>query len=176
MDTSNDDSEAWLRRFTDPPSSVILAEDDADLREMIAMALRIDGFHVVEAHDGGELLDRISDWMLYRWPHDQLDLILSDVRMPGFSGTDVVASLRRSHWDTPVILMSAYDDPALKAQATKLGISSVFSKPFDIDDLRTAVANTVTRQRATPSSSRFQDYEDEFDVLDREIVARRRKH
>jgi CheY-like chemotaxis protein len=177
MDPTSNGSEEnnWLARFYDAPPHVMLAEDDPELRNMIATALRHDGIHIMEAHDGSELLDRISDWLIYRWPYDPLDLILSDVRMPGFSGTEIVSSLRRSHWDTPVILMTAYDEPNLRDEAATLGVSSVFSKPFDIDDLRTAVLNTVSVGRTTPHVPRWWEYEEQFDALEAEYAARRRK-
>ena len=156
----------WLKRFHEPVPHILLAEDDPDLRRLIATALRYDGFQVIEASDGRDLLDRMCDWMLYRWPFEELSLILSDIRMPGLSGTQVVSSLRRSHWRTPVILMTAFPDPAIDREARALGVANVFSKPFEIDDLRTAVINVAGAKR----SARPQTDEDEFDTIDGEFA------
>jgi DNA-binding NtrC family response regulator len=67
-------------------------------------------------------------------------LIISDVRMPGVSGLDVLATLRREDWSTPVILMTAFGDLETRAEARRLGAKALFDKPFDVDDLRTAVS------------------------------------
>lgn len=161
----------WLKRFQDPIPHILLAEDDPDLRRLIATALRFDGFQVIEAHDGRELLDRVCDWMLYRWPYEELGLILSDVRMPGLSGTQVVSSLRKSHCATPVILMTAFPDTAIDREARSLGVASVFSKPFEIDDLRTAVINVAGKKR----SPRPLTDEEEFDEIEGEFTSHTRR-
>ena len=166
------DQEDWLKRFRDDVPHVLLAEDDSDLRTLIATALRIDGFQVIEACNGRELMDRMADWLLYRWPFEELDLILSDVRMPGLTGTEIVSSLRRSRWNTPVILMTAYPDSALDLEARSLGVTSVFSKPFDIDDLRTAVLNVAGQQRWVKPPTDPKERYDEFDQIENEFIPR----
>lgn len=71
------------------------------------------------------------------------DVIVTDVRMPGVSGLSLVAGLRSCGCTMPVIIMSAYGD-RLRENAEHVGADAVFTKPFEIDDLRTAVMN-VTR-------------------------------
>jgi CheY-like chemotaxis protein len=144
----------WPKRPDEAPPSVILADGDSDLRMRMATALRRDGFEVIEARDGAELIDRISDWTVHRWPRARLDLIVSEVRLPVFLGTEVITGLRRSQWNTPVILTTTYDGPTLREQAHALGVASIFTKPFDLDDLRTAALNTVLAARRHSGSMR----------------------
>lgn len=122
---------------------VILAEDDDELRVLLAQALRRDGYDVIEAKDGRELLDLIVDQMLYPGSNPPPDLVITDVRMPGPSGLRALAALRRLDWVTPMMVITAFGDDTIKAECQRIGVSWVFDKPFDIDDLRTAVRNLV---------------------------------
>jgi DNA-binding response OmpR family regulator len=67
------------------------------------------------------------------------DALVLDVRMPGTSGVDVLTELRAAGWQTPVILISGFGDEALRASALRLGAAAVLEKPFDFDELTTAL-------------------------------------
>lgn len=117
---------------------VLLAEDDAPMRRLLALALSADGFEVIEAATGGELMDRVVDLVFNRPPDGKgVDLIISDVRMPVVSGLHVVTRLRQLDKVTPVILITAFGDEETHGEAERLG-ARVFDKPFDLDDLRLA--------------------------------------
>ena len=75
------------------------------------------------------------------------DLVVSDVRMPGQTGLDVVRTLRSWGWTTPVILITAFGDESTKCEAQSAGATVLFSKPFDLDDLRTAVQHFLPGAR-----------------------------
>ncbi|MFN8544355.1 MAG: response regulator [Candidatus Binatia bacterium] len=130
-----------LRLATRRPR-ILLAEDDVEMRGLIAAALEADGYDVVEAGDGLELLDALE--IAASRPRDtRFQLMISDVRMPGLSGLDVLAALRCAEWTTPVIVITAFGDDDTHAEARELGAMRVFDKPFDLDDLRTAVRQVV---------------------------------
>jgi CheY-like chemotaxis protein len=128
------------------PFRVLLAEDDGEMRRVVADALRGDGYDVVELADGGRLLVDIAARLKTGIGGDSLDLIVSDIRMPICSGLQILSALRDAHWRTPVILMTAFGDEATRKQAESLS-AVLFDKPFDLDDLRTAVANLLPRDR-----------------------------
>ncbi|HEX4515877.1 MAG TPA: response regulator [Polyangiaceae bacterium] len=113
---------------------IILAEDDDEMRDVIASSLRKDGYHVTLAKDGGELLARLA--------YQEFDVVISDIRMPVCSGTHVLDGLRDARWQVPVILMTAFGDPDTRAHVESRD-AILFDKPFDVDDLRTAVMNLV---------------------------------
>jgi DNA-binding NtrC family response regulator len=118
------------------PVHVFVADDDDDLRSLVADALRADGYSVVEVHDGVELLARIADYT-------GLDaaVIVADVRMPHLSGLGVLSQLKKLHSKLPVVLMTGFVPDAVRVLAERLGALGVLAKPFDVDDLRTAVMN-----------------------------------
>lgn len=121
---------------------VFLADDDHDTRAVVAAALRQDGFQVLEARDGRELLDMVAASLLGEGG-PRPDLIVSDVRMPGFSGLGILTGLRASAWNVPFVLVTAYGSDDLFQEAREVGADAIFYKPFDIDDLRTAICNLL---------------------------------
>ena len=128
-----------------PPARLLLAEDDFELRELLACVLRADGHEVVEACDGNELLALLS-----RESEDgsqaPFSLVVSDVRMPGLTAFDVLTRLQRSLTETPVILITAFGDQTTHLRALHLGASRVIDKPFDCDELRDAVLDTLDQR------------------------------
>jgi len=115
---------------------VLLAEDDGELRSLIAHALRDDGFDVVEVSDGQALVDLLADAVAADGALDGYDLVVSDIRMPGFSAIDVLAAMRPFLTRTPVVLITAFGDAKTHDRALRLGAAAVIDKPFDLDDLR----------------------------------------
>jgi CheY-like chemotaxis protein len=128
------------------PFRVLLAEDDAEMRRVVGDALRGDGYEVVEAVDGGRLLVDIAARLKGGDGAGSVDLIVSDIRMPICTGLQILAALRDARWRTPVILMTAFGDEAVRRHAEGLD-AVLFDKPFEVDDLRTAVANLLPRER-----------------------------
>ena len=131
------------------PARLLLAEDDLELRELLAYVLRADGHEVVEARDGNELLAILSKGL--ERTQDPFALVVSDVRMPGLTAFDVLTRLQRALADTPVILITAFGDQTTHLRAQRMGASRVFDKPFDFDDLRAAVLETLHQQRRRAS-------------------------
>jgi len=122
---------------------VILAEDDREMRTMLAESLRRDGYWVVEAADGCALEALIRSSFHATPLGEPVELIVTDVRMPGSSGLSALSAVREARWALPFIVITAYGDEATHEEARRLGAAAVFDKPFDLDDLRTAILNTV---------------------------------
>jgi DNA-binding response OmpR family regulator len=125
---------------------VLVAEDDAEMRRLVVETLRADDYDVVELADGGRLLVDIAAQIKAGGDGDPVDLVVSDIRMPICTGLQILEALRVAHWRTPVILMTAFGDAATRKRAEDLQ-AVLFDKPFDMDDLRTAVANLLPRDR-----------------------------
>src|SRR5437879_6321518 len=104
----------------DHPQRVLLAEDDAAMRALLARALHRAGFEVVEARSGYEALEHLAHGLISE-PPIRFDLIISDVRMPGYDGLNILASLRQMPTYTPVILITAFGSAAAHASAARLG-------------------------------------------------------
>jgi CheY-like chemotaxis protein len=123
---------------------ILVADDDPDMRALVASALRRGGYDVVEACNGLEAIDHIAPTVWTK--RNGFKAIVSDVCMPDLTGLDLLAALRCSRFETPVILMTAFGDEEVHAEARSLGATAVFDKPFNLDELHAAV------QKAMPSA------------------------
>lgn len=120
------------------PTRILLAEDDDEMRRMLAEWLRRDGYLVSEARDGIELTERICE-ALFGEGRAVPDVLITDLRMPGRDGLDVVSLLRGADSTIPVILITAFGGDETHLRAARLGADAVFDKPLDLDELRAAV-------------------------------------
>lgn len=117
---------------------VVLAEDDREMRMLLATTLRRAGWDVLEAGDGMDLLDCVA-WLIGS-RDDWADCVLvSDIRMPELGGLEVLERLRDLGWAGGIILITAFGDEATHAQARELGATMVLDKPFDLDALCEAI-------------------------------------
>jgi DNA-binding NtrC family response regulator len=133
-----------------PPHRVLLAEDDAAMRALLACRLRRAGFEVVEASNGAEALQRLAQRRACT-PGMAIDVVVSDVRMPGCDGLNILASLQQGAGCVPVILITAFGTMATHLEALRLGAYAIVDKPFDLDDL-TALVTAAARAAARPSA------------------------
>jgi DNA-binding response OmpR family regulator len=128
---------------------VLVADDDAEMRRLVAESLRKDGHEVVEESDGGRLLVRIAAIYSFDRTIDPFDLIVTDIRMPICSGLDIVKGLRDAHWKTPVILMTAFGDDETRRRASDLD-ALLFDKPFQMGALRAVVRGLLLGSAERP--------------------------
>jgi two-component system response regulator FlrC len=136
-----------------PKESVLIVEDDADLREALTDTLLAAGITAAAAGNAGEALKLLES--------QEIALVISDVQMPGPNGYELLASIKRVRADLPVVLMTAYGTIAQAVTAMREGATDYIVKPFDaqalIDMARRQLANRVTPNElvaADPESRR----------------------
>jgi DNA-binding response OmpR family regulator len=114
---------------------VLIAEDDQEFRRLLARTLRGEGYEVVETASGVDFLDAFADAVLKDADLDSVcDLIVTDVRMPGFSGLSILDGLRNLGCATPAIIVTAFGDDTTREAARSVG-ALVMDKPFELDEL-----------------------------------------
>ena len=128
-----------------PPRRVLVAEADAEMRSLLVAELRRDGYEVLEAGDGAEAAALLA--RLRGRPDEAPELIVTDICMPTQTGIELLAELRKTEWRAPVILITAFGDSEIHERARQFGAVAVFDKPFDLDDLRTAILNFLPERR-----------------------------
>ncbi|MBK8481533.1 MAG: response regulator [Proteobacteria bacterium] len=132
---------------------VIVADDDRDVLRLISAALEHSGYEVHTVTSGSELQDVLVKHAIYGGPeHRPADVVISDIRMPGCSGLEVLADLRGRAWAPPVIVISGAMDDALRGQAQRMGASAVLSKPLNLETLRSEVDAAVGLKRGGEGS------------------------
>ncbi len=117
---------------------ILLAEDDDDTRDALLGALELDGHEIIEAANARQLLEALSGEAQPPRRGRPFDLLITDLRMPGWSGIQSLARLRRAYWTRPIIVITAFSEEETRQEVERLG-AVLFDKPFDLDDLRTAV-------------------------------------
>lgn len=125
-----------LRRAT-----VMVVEDFQDSREVIATALRLQGYEVTEAASGAEALERVK--------RSRPDLVIMDLTLPGLDGLSTVYRLREidSMCDVPIVACTAHS-PALHLSAARaVGCDEYVTKPVDLATLVGAVARLLEEGR-----------------------------
>ena len=118
---------------------ILLAEDDDEIRRALESLLSFDGYQVYAVENGGELMDYLSGWILGDTDETPADVIITDIRMPGFNGLTILEGLRARGWKLPVIVISAFGDDEIRRRVQNLGGAVFFSKPFEPVDLERAV-------------------------------------
>jgi DNA-binding response OmpR family regulator len=129
--------------------TVLLAEDDYEMRTLLAMALRKAGYEVVECSDGIGMLTYLAAFLLpNEFAREPVDLIISDIRMPGASGMEVLEGKPEKRDFPPMILITAFGDAETHALANQFGAAAIFDKPFDVDVLLAKVEDVLSDTQA----------------------------
>lgn len=115
---------------------ILLADDDADMLDVTAYALRREGFNIIVATDGAQALRR--------WRSDQPDLVLLDVGMPRISGFEVCQQIRQAS-QTPVIMLTAAGDEEHIVQGFVHGADDYVTKPFSPKQLAMRIRAILRR-------------------------------
>jgi serine/threonine protein kinase len=124
-------------------ANILVVDDEAGIREFLVEALATDGHHLTEASSGDAAVERLK--------HEDFDLLITDLRMPGrLDGMDVVREARQSHPETRVIVLTAHGSVSTAVDAMKLGAIDFLEKPMSgPSELRTLVSRALS---GTPDS------------------------
>jgi FixJ family two-component response regulator len=115
--------------------TVLVVEDDDSMREAIERLLNAAGFGCA-AYASAEAL-------LARGVNADSACVISDLRLPGMSGLELLAALRERNLSLPFILITAYDEPGLREEAASCGAAAYLSKPFRGTTLLDAVREAI---------------------------------
>jgi DNA-binding NtrC family response regulator len=112
---------------------ILIVDDEKNLVFYLGQILQLDfpGVAIDTAYSGEEGLSRLAD--------ASYDLLIADLRMPGFSGLQLIKGVRYLDPAVPVILITGYGSPDLREECSQLGVNDYLDKPFDIEDLISAV-------------------------------------
>ena len=108
--------------------SILIVDDDAGQRSLLDSFLRTQGFETVMADSGERALEILQS--------QKPDMIISDVRMPGMTGLEMLPKVRELRPTVPVIMITAYGDPETRRKAIEGGATGLLTKPIDFTLLR----------------------------------------
>ena len=121
------------------PLRIVVVDDESAQRELIGGFLRKQGHEVCLAASGPEALAHVRD--------RQVDLVLSDCRMPGMSGPELLLGIKAVNPEIPLILMTAYGTVETAVEAMKNGAADYLTKPLDLEELLVRLARVTEQTR-----------------------------
>jgi len=134
--------------------SVLIVEDDPEIRGLICLQLKREGFHVVEAASGEQALQKIKA--------EKYDLLIVDWMLPGLNGDEIVRALRanaiqsdrNAHLNrTPVLMVTAKSEPQDIVKGLESGADDYLTKPFDLNVLKARVRALLRRTDSLDESN-----------------------
>ncbi len=137
------------RQETDDRMRILVVDDDAEMRALLADVLSDEGYAVEGVPDGAEALIRLRT--------ESFAAIVLDKNMPGLSGLDLLPGLRTICPETPVILITAFGDVSTYMDAMEKGAFEFIFKPFRMEELVRALRRALpsgTQAPTSPSSPR----------------------
>jgi len=142
---------------------ILIADDDPSIRSLLKSFLENEGFAVSEAKNGAEVLGTLTN--------GKPDLLVMDVRMPEFSGIDVLQKIKDQNMEVPVLLMTAYGTSSAAIKAIQLGAHDYITKPFALDDVLHTINRFFEYQALTNEVKTLRNQLGEYDPAER-IVGR----
>lgn len=125
---------------------ILVVEDDDETREAVAGALRDLGYDAAVCPDARTAR-----------AHSDVDIVVTDIRMPGESGLELCAEIAGNRPDLPVILMTAFGDTRAVSLGLRAGASDFLAKPFSLSDLGDAVGRALERRQRSARVLRLAD-------------------
>ncbi|MCD4750803.1 MAG: response regulator [Thermoanaerobaculales bacterium] len=129
-------------------SSVLVVDDEPTIRNILTQNLELRGFPCRTAEDVASALEAVAE--------EEPEVVISDIRMPGADGTELLAELGRSYPDIAVIMLTAFAEVDLAVQCLRDGASDFLTKPVRAAHLVTAVERALERRRLILENRSYQ--------------------
>ncbi len=126
---------------------LLVVDDEPGMRELLEIMLSQEGYTVRTAATGEE------GFKMYR--QQEPDLVLTDVKMPGMSGLDLIREIRSVNPSIPIIAITAYSSAEDAVRAVREGAYDYLSKPFEIEDLRIIIRNALETRRLRSENAKL---------------------
>ena len=124
---------------TNTKKSILVVDDEFNVREILRLQLDKLGYNVTEAEDGVKAINILSE--------RNFDIVISDIKMPRVSGLEVLKYVKDNYPDTEVIMITAYDDMQIAIEAMKLKAYEFLTKPFNFEQLILTVERAIEKHK-----------------------------
>ena len=125
-------------------ASILIVDDELSMREFLRILLEKEGHLVVTAANGLMALEQTEK--------QGFDLVVTDIRMPGMTGLELLAHLKQNKPDMAVIMITAFASPDDAVAAMKNGAFDYITKPFNVDEIKTVVRSSLKKKQQPGSS------------------------
>lgn len=135
---------------------ILVIDDDTAIRQACVEFLNAQGYKVFSAESGEEGLDVLKQ--------QQCDIVITDLKMPGIGGLDVLKHVRENHPHTEVIIITAYGTIENAVEAMKMGAYNYITKTFDIDEFDLMIKRCIEKQRLSAEVSELKEVVSLYEV------------
>ena len=122
-------------------ASILVVDDELSMREFLKILLEKEGYRVTTAAEGKTALALAGK--------NAFDLMISDIRMPGMSGLELLACIKQLQTDTGVIMITAFASPDDAVAAMKNGAFDYITKPFNVEEIKTVIRAVLKKKQQT---------------------------
>ncbi len=120
-------------------STILVVDDEQSMRDFLSIMLKKEGYDVVAAENGEDALKAVQT--------EIFDLVISDVKMPGMDGIDVLKTVKEISPESIVIMITAYATAEAAVEAMKLGAYDYITKPFKVDEIKLIIQKALEKRR-----------------------------
>ncbi len=117
--------------------TILVVDDELSMREFLTILLEKEGYRILTAANGAEALELAGS--------NTLDLVVSDIRMPGMGGLELLSALKSKNNTLPVIMITAFASPDDAVTAMKNGAFDYITKPFNVDEIKEVIASATSK-------------------------------
>ena len=118
---------------------ILIVEDDKDLNKTVCSFLNHSGYEAIGCLNANDAYDALAD--------NIIDLIVSDIMLPGTDGFEFATNVRELNEEIPIIFMTAKDDIASKQKGFRIGVDDYMVKPIDLDELFLRIGALLRRAK-----------------------------
>lgn len=134
---------AFMTHHCEFVGRIVVVDDDQEMRDMLFEFLSHKGYQVQTFASGSEAFQALSENRLSIGPSEEVDLIISDMRMPDMDGVELVQRVKKVQPHIPVVLITAFGSIESAIEATKVGVYSYVTKPFKLAEFSHTVERAI---------------------------------
>jgi signal transduction histidine kinase/CheY-like chemotaxis protein len=132
----DEDSEVSQSEKINSNLTILVVDDDEQIREVLIDMLSIDGHNVTACQDGNSALDKIND--------QDYDVMITDLGMPGMSGLELAGVVHENKPEMPIAMITGWGTQINHDEVSRVGIKAVLSKPFHLKEIKTMISELIS--------------------------------
>ena len=129
---------------------ILIVDDELSMRDFLKILFENEGYEVFVAPDAATALDVAIK--------DPFDVVITDIRMPGMNGLELLVELKQHFSDLPVVMITAYASPDDAVQAMRQGAFDYITKPFHVDELKNVIRTAVQRKASAEKNEAGENF------------------
>ena len=130
-------------------TTILVVDDEQSMRDFLKILLQKEGYQVDSGTNAENALELLNE--------SQYDLVISDIRMPGMSGLEMLGIIKEQYPSLPVIMITAFASPDDAVSAMQNGAFDYISKPFNVDEIKSVIESATTQKNGTQSREELVD-------------------